>query len=87
MRTCLDLHGLRRPPTYINFSSSLLGVMDDQRRFVTVEEAAAVLGIKPRTLRDQMRRGEIAGAVKIGRIWRVSRSWLDGLEQPDSRST
>jgi excisionase family DNA binding protein len=43
-------------------------------------EAAAVLGVHPRTLQRMVRRGQIAG-VQVGKLWRFRASalsaWID----------
>ena len=43
-------------------------------------EAAAVLGVHPRTLQRMVRRGQISG-VQVGKLWRFSPSaifdWID----------
>ncbi len=49
---------------------------------LTVEEAAALLRISPKTAKDWARAGELPGAFKIGREWRVKRdellAWMNG---------
>jgi excisionase family DNA binding protein len=45
-------------------------------RFYSVEEAAAILAVCPRTIYDALRRGRIKGR-KIGRLWRLKREWID----------
>jgi excisionase family DNA binding protein len=43
--------------------------------FASSTEAAAILGVDPRTLRFAIERGEIP-ATRTGNIWRVPVSWL-----------
>jgi len=50
-------------------------------KLLTVDEAAEVLRIHPETARKWVRAGRIAGAFKLGRVWRVRLSeltaWMD----------
>lgn len=51
------------------------------RLALTLDEAAAALGIPPSTLADQLRAGRIKGT-KVGRHWLLTRrQLLDALEQ------
>jgi excisionase family DNA binding protein len=47
-----------------------------------VEELAALLRIEVKSTYDLLARGEIPGAVKVGRLWRIHRAtvvaWLSG---------
>jgi excisionase family DNA binding protein len=45
-------------------------------RFLTVTEAAAVLGVCERTVYDALRKRRLRGQ-RIGRLWRTKREWLD----------
>jgi excisionase family DNA binding protein len=45
-------------------------------RLLTLREAADVLRLNPRTLREYLKRGEIQGRI-IGRSWRFRRTDLD----------
>lgn len=47
-------------------------------RLLTLREAAEVLRLNPRTLRDYVRRGEIEGRI-IGGRWRFRRADLDAF--------
>jgi len=47
-------------------------------RFLTLREAAEVLRLHPRTVREYIRRGEIQGRL-IGRRWRIRRKDLDSF--------
>ena len=47
-----------------------------QREFLKVEEVAALLKIKEKTVREWIGRGELE-AYKIGKEWRVRRDHLD----------
>ncbi len=44
--------------------------------FLTISEAAVLLRLNPGTVYKMAKRGEIAGAAKIGRAWRVHRPTL-----------
>ena len=66
--------------------------MDD---LLTAEQAAAILQLSPKTVKDWLRAGKLTGC-KIGRFWRVkaadleafvqaSRRWCGGEEPADSR--
>ncbi len=43
---------------------------------LTVVEVASILRMTPRSVRALARRGELAGAVRVGGVWRVLRSRL-----------
>ena len=47
-------------------------------RLLTLREAAEVLRLHPRTVREYIRRGEIQGRL-IGRRWRLRRKDLDSF--------
>lgn len=51
-----------------------------ERRFVTINEAAIVLGVSKQSLYRAINRGEIP-AVHIGAAMRISITWLKDLEQ------
>jgi excisionase family DNA binding protein len=66
--------------------------MDD---LLTAEQAAAILQLSPKTIKDWLRAGKLTGC-KIGRLWRVrpadleafiqaSRRWHAGEAQADPR--
>lgn len=44
--------------------------MEPERAYVTAEEAAAMLGIKPDSVRDLIHRGRLA-AQQFGRFWLI----------------
>lgn len=50
--------------------------------FLTIPEVARLLRVGQRTAYSLARSGELAGAVKVGSQWRVSRAaigrWVDG---------
>ncbi len=48
--------------------------------FLTVEDAADLLGFHPETIKRLCRKGELPGA-KMGRQWRLSRSRLEAMLQ------
>ena len=50
--------------------------LPSQREFLKVEEVAALLKIKEKTVREWIGRGELE-AYKIGKEWRVRRDHLD----------
>jgi excisionase family DNA binding protein len=47
-------------------------------RFLTLREAAEILRLHPRTVRDYVRRGELAGRIVLRR-WRFRRTDLDAF--------
>lgn len=49
-----------------------------QKSILSVEEAAAYLGVSSKTILEEIHRGKIP-AVKIGRAWRIHRALLDEL--------
>lgn len=51
---------------------------------LTVEQAAAKLQIKPKTLKDWLRAGRIRG-VRVGKLWRLKESDLEAfITEPQS---
>ncbi len=50
----------------------------------TVQEAAELLSIAPKTLLDWLRAGKVRG-VKLGRSWRVPESAIEELAQKGTR--
>lgn len=52
---------------------------------LTLKEAAAVLGLHPRTVREYLRRGELEGRI-IGGQWRFRRKDLDRFYEDAPRS-
>jgi excisionase family DNA binding protein len=51
--------------------------MDD---LLTVEQAAAILQLSPKTIKDWLRAGKLTGC-KIGRVWRVKPADLEAFIQ------
>ena len=47
-----------------------------ENTFLTIEEAADLLRISPRSAYTLAREGRLAGAVKVGNQWRVSHAVL-----------
>jgi excisionase family DNA binding protein len=45
-----------------------------------VEQAASILQLSPKTLKDWLRAGKLTGC-KIGRLWRVKQADLEGFIQ------
>jgi len=46
-------------------------------KWVSIEEAASYLGVKPVTIRDWIRKGKDIPAHKIGKLWKFKKSELD----------
>jgi excisionase family DNA binding protein len=55
--------------------------MDD---LLTVEQAAAILQLSPKTIKDWLRAGKLPGC-KIGRLWRVKQADLEAFIQASRR--
>ena len=57
-----------------------------ENTFLTIEEAADLLRISPRSAYTLAREGRLAGAVKVGNQWRVDRdalmAWVKEEGQP-----
>ncbi|HSF33448.1 MAG TPA: helix-turn-helix domain-containing protein [Candidatus Tectomicrobia bacterium] len=51
--------------------------MDD---LLTAEQAAAILQLSPKTIKDWLRAGKLTGC-KIGRVWRVKLADLEAFIQ------
>ena len=51
-------------------------------KYLSVEEAAEILGVHIDTLRRWLREGEIKGE-KFGRLWRIRESELVGKKKPE----
>ena len=49
-----------------------------EERFLTLKEAAEILRLHPRTVREYVRRGELEGRI-IGGRWRFRREALDAF--------
>ncbi len=49
----------------------------DDKTFLTVNEISRILNQKIATTRTQLRRGQIPGAVKIGKSWKISRALFE----------
>lgn len=52
-----------------------INILDD--KWVSLEEAAEYLGVKPITIRDWIKKGNGIPAHKIGKQWKFKRSELD----------
>jgi excisionase family DNA binding protein len=50
----------------------------------TVEQAAAILQLSPKTLKDWLRAGKLTGC-KVGRLWRVKPADLEAFIQASRR--
>ena len=53
--------------------------------FLTIEEAAELLRVSPRSAYTLARKGELAGAVKVGNQWRVDRDALMAWVKKEGR--
>jgi excisionase family DNA binding protein len=51
------------------------------QEMLTMEEAAAILRMRPDSLVRKIKRQEISG-VKVGKRWLISKATLDALLQP-----
>ena len=51
--------------------------MDD---LLTAEQAAAILQLSPKTIKDWLRAGKLPGC-KIGRVWRIKEADLEAFVQ------
>lgn len=47
-------------------------------KLLTPEEAAVILRVTPKTVRDWLNKGELKG-VKVGKLWRIKESDLRAL--------
>jgi Helix-turn-helix domain len=54
---------------------------------VSARQAAAILGLPPRTIQDRAARGEIAGAAKLGRRWTFDVKALRRIVKQKERET
>ena len=45
--------------------------MGHKKRVLTIKEASQILRCHPDTLRVACRKGEIPGAIQVGRMWRI----------------
>ncbi len=52
-------------------------------RYLTVEQAAALLQVHPDTVRHWLRTQQLRGR-KIGRIWRIAEAEVHALAQPQT---
>ncbi|MEL6545409.1 MAG: helix-turn-helix domain-containing protein [Myxococcota bacterium] len=50
--------------------------MSDLQPFLTIEETAELLRLNPGSIYKMAQRGEVPGAAKIGRAWRIHRDTL-----------
>ncbi len=57
-------------------SPTATGSLDALPAFLTPEEVAHVLRLPLASVRDLLRRGEIPGASRVGRLWRVRKDVL-----------
>lgn len=62
---------------------------EQEPKYYTVKEAAAILKADPETIRRMCKRGEFKGARKVGDTWRIPRSEVDpqtGKPNTESRA-
>jgi len=52
--------------------------IEPSKSWYSVDEAAAGLGVNRKTLYESIQRGEVPGAVRLGRIFRIPGNWLKG---------
>ncbi len=57
--------------------ASLFSAEFSDKTFLSVNEISHILDQKIATTRTQLRRGQIPGAVKIGKSWRISRALFE----------
>ena len=58
-----------------------------ENTFLTIEEAADLLRISPRSAYTLAREGRLEGAVKVGNQWRVNREALVAWSKEKGRAT
>ena len=56
----------------------------DNKRLLSVEEAAEYYGCHPDTIRRQLKAGSIQ-CIKLGRVFRISRKVLDDMIESQAR--
>lgn len=54
-------------------------------QYYTVDEAAKMLSVTPRMLRDLLRAKQIEG-LKVGNLWRVSEQAMDAFIQSNTKA-
>lgn len=47
-------------------------MLEEDEEYLTVAEFAAMYGYSPSSIRQMLKRDQIAGAVKVGNEWRIS---------------
>lgn len=57
--------------------------MDDDE-YLTVEEAAEIVKVRPRTILSWIAEGKLQ-ATRPGRDYRIKRAWLEEAMRPESR--
>ena len=50
---------------------------DSINKWISLEEAAAYLGVKPGTIRDWLRKGKAIPAHKVGKQWKFKATEID----------
>ena len=69
------LESVRKPPASVGLNDPR-----STERLLDSHEAAALLGVHPRTLQRLAQRGEIAG-MQVGKLWRFRASSIDAWIQ------
>jgi excisionase family DNA binding protein len=54
-------------------------------RLLTPEEAARILAVSPKSVREWLRQGKLKG-VKVGRLWRIRERDLEAFLDPALRA-
>ena len=62
---------------YFNPSRQRKMIDSIAEKWVSIDEAANYLGVKPVTIRDWIRKGKDIPAHKIGKLWKFKKSELD----------
>ena len=71
-----DTQGYKRSYTAILYVSRVADQFPSQLEFLKVEDVAALLKIREKTVREWISRGELE-AYKIGKEWRIRRDHLE----------
>jgi len=84
-QTRLGAHGTQRQDTMKSPKKKTVKAPAIGDRLLTLCEAAEVLRLNPRTLREYLKRGEIQGRI-IGGSWKFRRADLDAFVENAPRS-
>ena len=58
----------------------------DRRDLISVQKAADLVDVDPKTIKNWMKRGDLQGFRLNGHMWRVNRKELLALARPVARS-